>query len=230
MTRSPTLPQGDHKRTEVTRMFDRIAGRYDRVNRVISLGFDRRWRRRTINSLNLPPTACVLDLACGTGALCIELEAAGYRSIGIDISQGMLTAARIPTPLARADVTCLPVPDGSVSEIVCGFALRNVVDLEAFFDECARVLRSEGRLALLDAAEPTNRWIRAGHHLWFHRLVPWLGARLSDAEAYRYLPDSLQYLPAPEKLLRLVSDRGFHSVTRITMMGGSIALITGTRR
>jgi demethylmenaquinone methyltransferase/2-methoxy-6-polyprenyl-1,4-benzoquinol methylase len=223
------LPSAQDKAASVESMFDRIAPRYDRVNRIISLGLDRRWRRRAVARLGLAPGARVLDLACGTGDLCEDLAARGLRPVGIDVSAGMLGAAHTSAPLVRADVLRLPVADHSVEGITCGFALRNLTDLEPFFAECARVLRPGGRFAALDAAEPSSAIVRAGHGLWFRRAVPWIGARLNDRDAYRYLPASTAYLPAPSELIAIAMAAGLHGVTRRTMLGGSVQLLTGTR-
>ena len=224
------LPQGAEKEVAVEAMFDRIAPTYDRANRVISLGQDRRWRRRTIAALSVPRGSTVLDLACGTGDLCRDLEAVGQHPIGVDVSVGMLANARTLAPLVRADVLRLPIPDGAVDGIVCGFALRNFVDLTAFFSECARVLRPGGRLAALDAAIPESAVMRAGHKVFFMGMVPVLGRIVAgDAEAYRYLPKSTAYLPPVEELLALAGRAGFISVARQTMTGGAVQLLTGTR-
>lgn len=227
---TPVLPVGDDKRVMVESMFDRIAPRYDRLNRVISLGLDQGWRRRTVETLALPAGARVIDLACGTGDLCDDLSAAGYRPVGFDVSAGMLASAHTSAPLVRSDVLVLPVPDASVDGITCGFALRNFTDLPTFFAECARVLRSGGRFAALDAAEPENPVVRMGHHVWFRRIVPWIGGRLSgNPAAYRYLPASTAYLPPGPALVGELRGAGFTSVGRRTMMGGAVQLLTGTR-
>lgn len=226
-----TLPQGAAKAEVVEAMFDRVAPRYDRVNRVISFGQDRRWRRRTIDALALPAGSLVLDLACGTGDLCDELIGRGARPVGLDVSAGMLAAAHTQAPLVRADVLRLPVPDGNVDGVVTGFALRNFTDLPTFFAEAARAIRPGGRLAALDAAEPEHALLRAGHHLWFQGVVPLIGSALSsDGAAYRYLPKSTAYLPPPAELLALVRDAGFDDVRRTTFTGGAVQLVTGTRR
>jgi demethylmenaquinone methyltransferase / 2-methoxy-6-polyprenyl-1,4-benzoquinol methylase len=237
MTRAPApathapLPEGDDKHRAVEAMFDRIAPRYDRLNRIISLGQDRRWRRQTVGALRLAPGATVLDLGCGTGDLCDVVAGAGYAPIGVDFSAGMLAAAHTRVPLARADALALPVPDASADGVVSGFALRNFVDLDRFFQECARVLRPGGRLAALDTAEPAGPVLRAGHNLWFRRVVPFVGATLAhDAEAYDYLPRSAAYLPPPGDLLALVEATGFAAVARRTFTAGAVQLITGTRR
>ncbi len=222
------LPTGDEKRTTVTAMFDRVAPSYDKLNRLISLGQDKRWRRHTIDSLGLR-SGRVLDLACGTGDLCRELNDRGLTAIGFDLSPGMLQYAEVPTPLVRADTLQLPIASGSADGITCGFALRNFTDLGAFARECARVVHPGGRIALLDAAEPTNPVMRAGHTVWFRHAVPRIGGWLGDAQAYRYLPASTAYLPAPTELLELFRAAGFTDVARRTFTGGAVQLITGCR-
>ena len=157
------LPEGDEKVRAVRSMFDAIAPRYDLVNRVMTFRMDVGWRRRTVRDLRLGPGSLVTDLACGTGDFCRELEEQGLRAIGFDLSFGMLAAARTGSPLAQADILRLPVPDGSLDGVTCGFALRNLVELGAFFDELGRVVRPGGRIALLEVAEPPNPVLRYGH-------------------------------------------------------------------
>ncbi len=224
------LPQGESKRVAVEAMFDRVAGRYDRMNRVISLGLDRRWRTRTVAELRLAPGARVLDLACGTGDLCNDLRRAGHEPFGVDFSAGMLAARHTSAPLVRADAARLPLPDASVDGIVCGFALRNFVDLSVVFAECARVLRAGGRLAALDVAVPSNALLRTGNALWFRGAVPVLGKVLAgDADAYRYLPRSTAYLPSPPEMDATLVTAGFEHTARQTLTGGSVQIVTGTR-
>jgi demethylmenaquinone methyltransferase/2-methoxy-6-polyprenyl-1,4-benzoquinol methylase len=224
------LPEGDAKRAAVEGMFDRLAPRYDRMNRIISLGLDRRWRHRTVADLGLPAGSRVLDLACGTGDLCRDLAVAGCTPIGLDFSAGMLSVARTDAPLVRADGACLPIADGAVDGIACGFALRNFVDLDTVFAECARVLRAGGRFAALDATVPSNPVMRAGNAVWFRGAVPLLGRVIAhDAEAYRYLPKSTAYLPAAPELVDRLGRAGFDAVQHASLTGGSVLLLTGTR-
>ena len=223
------LPTGDEKRTTVTAMFDRVAPSYDRLNRLISLGQDRRWRRHAIDALAASPGDRVLDLACGTGDLCRELAAAGCRPIGFDLSPGMLYHARVVAPLVLADALQLPVPDAGADGITCGFALRNFTDLTAFARECVRVLRPGARVSLLDAAEPTGTITRLGHSIWFRHAVPRIGGLLGDGAAYRYLPASTAYLPSPTAIVDLFTDAGLVEVQRHTFTGGAVQLITGLR-
>ena len=230
MIKALGLPVGDDKRVMVESMFDEIAPYYDRLNRVISLGMDKGWRRRTVRAIDLPSGARVIDLACGTGDLCEDLAGAGFRPIGFDLSAGMLEAAVSSAPLVRSDVLTLPLPDESIDGITCGFALRNFTDRSTFFTECARVLRPGGRIAAVDAAEPELAIMRLGHHIWFKRVVPWIGGRLSgNSAAYRYLPASTAYLPPGSALVDEIRVAGFRAVERRTMMGGAVQLLTGTR-
>lgn len=224
-----TLADGDDKRTAVRSMFDAIAPRYDLVNRVMTGRLDVRWRRRAVRDLALPHGAVVVDLACGTGDFCRELAAAGLRPLGMDLSMGMLAAARTDAPLAQADALALPLPDGSIDGVTCGFALRNLVAIPPFLDEVARVVRPGGRVALVEVAEPTNPLVRFGHGIYFGRVVPLVGRLLSDGDAYRYLPRSVAYLPPPETLCAMVADAGFTHVTRRPLTLGAAQLLTATR-
>jgi demethylmenaquinone methyltransferase / 2-methoxy-6-polyprenyl-1,4-benzoquinol methylase len=222
------LPDIDDKPRAVEAMFDRIAPRYDALNRALTFRMDVGWRRTTVRALALEPGARVLDLACGTGDLCRELDAAGLAPVGADFSLGMLRAARSDAPLVRADALRLPVATGAVDGITCGFALRNFVALAPVFAECARVLRPGGRLALLDVAEPTSAPARAVHGVWFRKVVPFVGGLVSDRDAYRYLPASTAYLPPLADLLELVVTAGVADVSRRTLGFGAAQLITGT--
>jgi demethylmenaquinone methyltransferase/2-methoxy-6-polyprenyl-1,4-benzoquinol methylase len=224
-----SLPEGDAKVTAVRGMFDAIAPRYDLVNRIMTFGLDVRWRRRTVRDLALAPGSRILDLAAGTGDFCRELAAAGHHPIGVDLSYGMLAAARTDAPLVHADILRLPVPDASVDAAVCGFALRNLVELPAFFAELARVVRPGGRIALLEVAAPSNRVLRLGHGVYFGKVVPRIGGLLSDAAAYRYLPRSVAYLPEPPVLVATLAAAGFDGVTRTLLTGGASQLLVATR-
>ncbi len=224
------LPTGEAKARAVRAMFDTIAPRYDLVNRIMTFRLDVRWRRRAVASLGLSPGESVVDLACGTGDLCRELSDAGLRPIGVDLSFGMLAAARTDAALVHGDVLDLPLADGSVGGATCGFALRNLVDLAPCFAELARVLRPGGRVALLEVAEPPNPLLRRGHRIYFGSIVPRIGALLSDPAAYRYLPRSVAYLPPTAELLGSLADAGFDDVRRDLLSGGIAQLVTATRR
>ena len=223
------LPEGDDKVQAVRSMFDAIAPRYDLVNRIMTFRMDVGWRKRTVRQLRLGPGSIVLDLACGTGDFCRELAGYDLVPIGADLSYGMLAAGRSGAPLVQADILRLPMPDASVDGVTCGFALRNLVELEAFFVELARVVRPGGRVAILEVAEPPNPIMRWGHGVYFGKVVPRIGGLLSDPTAYRYLPKSVAYLPPPDELLSLFRGAGFSDGTRALFSGGISQLLLGTR-
>jgi demethylmenaquinone methyltransferase / 2-methoxy-6-polyprenyl-1,4-benzoquinol methylase len=197
---------------------------------VVTFGMDIGWRRRAVGELRLPGEALVADLACGTGDLCNELLASGYRTLGFDFSHGMLRNARTKAAVVEADVLRLPLADERLDGATCGFALRNVTDLSELFAETARVLRPGGRVAFLETSEPEGRVLRAGHALYFRRIVPLIGAALSDGGAYRYLPRSTAYLPEPDRLLEMLDEAGFEQVERTPLAGGVAQMLLGTRR
>ena len=213
----------------VRKMFDAIAPRYDLVNRIMTFRLDTRWRRRAVRDLALPPDSTVLDLAAGTGDLCIDLRRAQLRPIAIDLSFGMLSNDRSNVPRAQADILRLPIPSHSIDGVICGFALRNLVDLEVFFTECARVIRPGGRIALLDVGVPHNPLVRFGNNIYFGKVVPRIGALLSDAAAYRYLPRSVAYLPDRSVLVAQLQRAGFTDAVHTQLSGGLTQLMVGTR-
>lgn len=226
---SAPLPTGPAKAAAVRTMFDAIAPRYDVVNRIMTFRLDVGWRRRTVGNLGLTPGSTVLDLACGTGDLCRDLERAGHHPVGLDVSWGMLAAARTDAPLLHGDALSLPVPTGSVDGVTCGFALRNFVSLPEFLAEVARALRPGGRMALLEVDRPANPVMRIGHGIYFGRVVPFIGGLFSDRDAYRYLPRSVAYLPEEADLMALISGAGFAEVAKERLSGGIAQLLTATR-
>ena len=172
-------------------MFDAIAPRYDLVNRVMTFRMDVRMAQRTVaRRCASDPGSLVADLACGTGDFCRELERQALRPIGFDLSFGHARRRPHRCPARPRPTSCgCPVPDGALDGVTCGFALRNLVELEAFFVELARVVRPGGRIALLEVAEPPNPLLRWGHGIYFGKVVPQIGGLLSDPAAYRYLPE-----------------------------------------
>jgi demethylmenaquinone methyltransferase/2-methoxy-6-polyprenyl-1,4-benzoquinol methylase len=179
--------------------------------------------------LALAPRSTVLDLASGTGDLCVDLAKAGLRPLSTDLSFGMLTADRSGAPRMQADILRLPVADASVDGVTCGFALRNLVDLATFFTELGRVVRPGGRIALLDVGIPHNRVVRWGNNIYFGKVVPKIGALLSDGAAYRYLPKSVAYLPSRDQMLADLRAAGFSDAEHHQLSGGLTQLMVGTR-
>ncbi|MFT4772801.1 MAG: demethylmenaquinone methyltransferase/2-methoxy-6-polyprenyl-1,4-benzoquinol methylase [Candidatus Azotimanducaceae bacterium] len=223
------LPEGEAKVAAVRDMFDAIAPKYDRLNRIISFRLDVRWRKRAVRDLALPAGSTVLDLASGTGDLCIDLSKAGMTPVSMDLSFGMLSADRSGSPRVQTDILRLPVPDASVDGVMCGFALRNLLDLPTFFNELGRVVKPGGRIALLDVSVPRNRVVRWGNGIYFGKIVPKIGAALSDGPAYAYLPKSVAYLPEPATMISALRDAGFADAEHAQLSGGLTQLMVGTR-
>ncbi|MCS6927564.1 MAG: class I SAM-dependent methyltransferase, partial [Candidatus Binatia bacterium] len=137
---------------------------------------------------------------------------------------------RIGAVFVQADAGCLPLPSGWATVVLSGFALRNFVSLPLVFAETARVLAAGGRLALLEVDTPRHWLLRWGHHFYFTRFVPLLGALLADAWAYAYLPQSVSYLPTESQLRAMLEHAGFHRIVKRPLSGGIVQLITAERQ
>jgi len=224
-----TVESGSLPSEGVRRMFDRIAPVYDAMNRVMTAGLDRRWRKETVRE-TVRPGDRVLDACCGTGDLALAARRAGAGGVvGVDFSDGMLERARRKAPeleWVRADVLALPFEDGSFDAAVVGFGVRNVEDLEAALRELRRVLRPGGRVGILEITTPRG-FLAPFYHLWFDRIVPLLGRLLPGGEAYTYLPASVRRFPGPEALATLLDTCGFGGVRFRLFAGGIVALHVG---
>ncbi len=228
-----SLPLAEDKRQRVRAMFDRIAPRYDALNRLLSFGLDQRWRRLALRAAQVGPGDRVVDVACGTGDLAELAAARGARVLGVDFAGRMLGVAkqrRIPAAFALADAARLPLPSGSATVVTCGFAMRNFSDLEAVLGEMARILVPEGRLALLEVDRPVHAWARRAHGLYFDGVVPRVGGWLSDRPAYAYLPQSTVYLPTAPELAGLIEAAGFEGLAKRRLGLGAAQLLVARRR
>jgi demethylmenaquinone methyltransferase / 2-methoxy-6-polyprenyl-1,4-benzoquinol methylase len=223
--KSGTLPP-----SEVRRMFDRISPVYDVMNRVMTVGLDRRWRRLTVEAV-VRPGDRVLDACCGTGDLAIGALAAGGVVTGLDFSPAMLERARRKSDeitWIEGDVLDLPFPDASFDAVTVGFGIRNVADLEAGLAELARVLVPGGLLGCLEITQP-HGILRPFFRFWFNGVVPLLGKVLPGGAAYSYLPASVRRFPGPKELGAALERSGFEDVRWRLLAGGIVALHT-TRR
>ena len=212
-------------------MFDRISPVYDAMNRAMTLGLDRRWRRLAAEGA-VRPADKVLDACCGTGDLALAAERCGGTVTGVDFSERMLVRARAKSGTVDwvlADVTALPFADGSFDAVTVGFGIRNVPDLEAGLAELARVLRPGGRLGCLEITRP-NGVLRPFFRLWFEGLVPLAGKVLPGGRAYTYLPASVWRFPGPPDLAAALGRAGFDGVGWKLMGGGIVALHVGMKR
>jgi demethylmenaquinone methyltransferase / 2-methoxy-6-polyprenyl-1,4-benzoquinol methylase len=218
-----TLAAGD-----VRSMFDRIAPVYDAMNRLMTAGLDRRWRRETAAAV-VHPGDRVLDVACGTGDLALAATAAGGRVTGIDFSTRMLERARRKSSAVEwleADALALPFDDASFDVVTSGFGVRNLADLEAGLRELRRVLRPGGRIGVLEITQPQGA-LRPFFRVWFDRVVPLMGKVLPGGGAYTYLPASVRRFPGPGDLAAALERARFADVRYRLFAGGIVALHTG---
>lgn len=226
----------DHDR-RIAAMFDRIAPRYDRLNRVLSFGTDRSWRARAVELARLGPSEVAVDVGAGTGDLVHALLLASHpssRVVGVDLSARMLGISR--PRLDRAglgrryaavlgNAERLPLPDASIDRVVSGFTLRNIGDLPRALGEMRRILRPGGRAVLLELSHPPDPLFRRLYSFYFERVAPPLAVLLGgDRDAYRYLPRSLRPFPRADALASLLRDAGFADV-RFELLTFGIAAI-----
>lgn len=209
----------------VRRMFDRIAPAYDAMNRVMTAGLDRRWRRVTVSEV-VRRGDRVLDACCGTGDLALAARARGADVVGLDFSERMLDRARAKSgdiEWAQGDVLALPFEDASFDAATVGFGVRNVDDLDACLRELRRVLRAGGRVGILELTRPRGA-LAPFYRVWLDRIVPALGRALPGGSAYTYLPASVRRFPGPEELAAHLEAAGFSAVRFRLFAGGIVAL------
>lgn len=229
---------GPEKRTYVREMFTAIAPTYDRLNRLISLGLDLRWRREAVRRLGWEraPEGIYLDLCAGTldfGAILAQQRGFRGRIVGADFVQRMLGLGRGKSPRllpVNADALSLPFPDRSFEGAMVGWGARNLVDLDAGLDEAARVLKPGARLVIIEMTLPPNPVFRRAFLFYFDRVLPWIGRVISKhRSAYTWLPESTRSFPVPAELARRMERAGFTQVSYTLFLGGVTALHVGTR-
>ena len=214
--------------------FDTIATDYDRMNHLMTAGLDRRWRRQAVRNMS----GHVLDVACGTGDLSLELLRRGCTVTGVDLSEEMLKIARTKidkaiapsassgaisassgaavrsrTNFQTADAEALPFPDATFDGVCCAFGIRNFVHLEQGLREMQRVLQPGGRLVLLELSEPESAWVRFFYRIYAQHIIPLLGRLVAGNQAaYTYLPQSIARFPKRQAMMDLLRQVGFNQV------------------
>jgi demethylmenaquinone methyltransferase/2-methoxy-6-polyprenyl-1,4-benzoquinol methylase len=222
-------------------MFDAIAPRYDALNHILSLGIDRRWRRRAVDTLNLRGGETILDVCSGTADLAIGAVRMQPRVVvGVDFAPRMLQIGQQKIVrrglthqirLIRGDAQRLPVRAASVDALTVGFGIRNVFDPRAALAEFARVVKPGGRIALLEFGEPRLPFIGNAYLWYFTHVLPRIGRAVSQhGEAYSYLRESVRAFPRPEQFSRWVEDAGFREVRAVSLTLGIVYLYTAARR
>ena len=236
------MDPADKSATRIAGMFDAIAGRYDFLNHLLSVGIDRYWRARAIRSLQLSGQEIVLDLCTGTADLAIAAargKPGARRVVGVDFAGEMLRVGRAKlereqldgrVALARGDATSIPAAAASVDAVTVAFGIRNVADPGAACGEMRRVLRSGGRLAILEFAMPTLPVIRQGYRWYFRHVLPFVGRLVSrHAAAYDYLPASVGVFATPADFMKILRHAGFEHVSAVPLSLGIVYLYTARR-
>jgi demethylmenaquinone methyltransferase/2-methoxy-6-polyprenyl-1,4-benzoquinol methylase len=219
-------------------MFDRVAGRYDLLNSLMSAGLHHRWRKRAVDVAAPAPAASILDICCGTGDLTLELArrvSPGGNVVGCDFSEPMLDLAREKANrqgidgvrFEWADALSLPYADDRFDTVTVGFGLRNFADWDKGLREMARVLEPNGKLVILEFTKPTRPPFSTFYSLWFDRLAPLLGRLSDNPEAYAYLTESLNTFPGPRGLAEKMDAAGFHRIRYRVLAGGIVTIHSG---
>jgi demethylmenaquinone methyltransferase / 2-methoxy-6-polyprenyl-1,4-benzoquinol methylase len=234
-----TMPAGG-KGAFVRDMFGRIAPRYDLANRVLTAGFDERWRKKAIALLAPPTGGRIVDLCCGTGDLVFHLLRVDptLDVTGVDFCEPMLARARerarsvqrAKSAFVEADVMALPFGDAEFDGATMGFSLRNVVDVDAVLGQALRVLKPGARFVNLDVSKAPNRVWKRFFDAYFYGVVPLVGGIVGGSrEAYSYLPNSLTHHPNAVELRQRFERAGFADAGYLPLMGGSIAIHYGSK-
>lgn len=230
------------KKEKIQEMFDGIAPSYDRLNHLMSLDVDKRWRRRALKEVVDGSVQQILDVACGTGDSTIALAkgaAPGSRITGVDISEGMMALVMRKAAkegvhdrirLQVADGEALPFADESYHRVFCAFGIRNFEHKEKGLEEFLRVLKPGGKAVILELSVPGNRFLRKLYDLYFLHVLPWVGGMISgDKAAYRYLPASVHAFPAPEAFCAMLLAAGFRNVRHKSLSLGLCRLFVGEK-
>ncbi len=240
MQKSLNAKEAAHAKA-VREMFAGIAGRYDLLNHLLSLNIDKGWRRKVSAALRPVldnPSAVVLDVACGTGDLSLELNRGSRAQIvGTDFCRPMLTNAKTksegeskPIPYIEGDALGLPFVDDSFDAVTIAFGLRNLANVPDGLTELRRILKPGGTLAVLEFSAPVVPGFGKLFNFYFAHVLPRIGGAVSGSRgAYEYLPDSVSKFPNQKKLVEMIESTGFADVKYANLTGGIAALHTGTK-
>lgn len=220
----------DEKELRVKGMFDKVARRYDFLNRLMSLGLDVGWKKETARKV-ARKGALVLDVACGTGDIAMAAKALGAKVVGVDFSLEMLKIAKkrdASIGYIRANAIAMPFRSEVFDGATSGFAMRNFSDMNKALREMRRVLKKDGKLAIIEFGHPKNRLWESLYKIHIDLIVPFMGAVFSDRESYAYLPESIRKFPGQEGLKKIMESEGFKTGYQ-DLLWGAAAIWTGIR-
>ena len=222
-------------------MFDDISHRYDLLNRVLSFGIDRRWRRFAVSQLNVPKNGRVLDIATGTCDVAFEVAAQSDPSVtivGEDFTQGMLVQGKKKIDasphgsrimLVNAPCEQIPHQDATFDAITIAFGIRNVVDRQEGLNEMYRVLKPGGRVVILEFSNPRSQMFRKIYYFYFQKILPAVGGLISKRSAYQYLPDSVIEFPSQQEFSTMMARAGFQRVQYMDLTFGIATVYVGDK-
>ena len=231
--------EADGKTEQVQAMFDSIAPAYDFMNRAMTMGIDKWWRRVAVKMLAKSSPKTILDIATGTGDLALLLHRKLHpeKIVGLDLSEGMLKIAREKAAKAGADIEfeqgdslAMRFEDDSFDAITVAYGVRNFEHLEQGYREMHRVLRPGGVLVVIELATPVNPIVRPLYNLYTRRIIPWAGRSISkDRRAYSYLPESIAAVPQRDNMLQLMRNAGFGECTYKAMTFGTCIIYMASK-
>lgn len=229
--------KGEH----IREMFDSIAHRYDFLNRLLSLGIDRRWRKFAVKLIKFDAAGKILDVATGTADVALQIAAATPSSVtitGIDFSEQMIMlgkekvynspfSARISLQVAPCEA--IPFSDNTFDSATIAFGIRNVVDRLSGLQEMIRVLKPGGNVVILEFSNPKSQLVKTLYNFYFLKILPAIGGLFSHFNAYRYLPDSVLEFPSQEEFKKIMAEAGFSKITHVDLTFGIATVYTGEK-
>lgn len=229
------------KKQEVESMFDGISSTYDKLNRILSLGIDKGWRKKLINKVDIDKVTKALDVATGTGDLCYALNQKGISNVvGLDLSSGMLEVAKAKLPSKKengkisflhGDAENLPFDDNTFDLVTVSFGVRNFENLAKGLAECKRVLNPSGQILILEFSQPRTVGFKNIYRFYSGKILPFVGGKLSnDKRAYQYLDYSAKKFPDGERFLKILNEVGFKDLSQERLTGGISTIYEGFKK
>ena len=225
----------EKSRHKVAQMFDRIAFKYDSMNRFLSLGQDMRWRKKMLKYLPKLDNYKIVDLATGTGDQIIAIKDLPAQFIGIDISKEMLKKAREKlqgdnrVELMLGSALDIPLDNKSTDIVTMSFGIRNVSNPDECIKEMVRILKNNGTALIMEFSKPSNRILRYASSLYINKVVPWIGKKVCQS-AYKYLPDTIEDFPSSKEFMKIMQDNGLINCRQISLNFGTVSLYIGEKR